>query len=299
MANEQTSTVLASVINAEMIMEARMAFQVNANLPRLVRVADLTGQPTNTASWPVYAAGTVTKPGSEEVSVTTNSTPAPTDVTAAVARRTIIVSPTDLGVSGSVDNLSATFGKLIGEARAKQVDTDILAVMTTNYTSSVGATNSTDVTIANILSALLTLEGNEANQNLVLALHPKQWNHIRGDLVLSAQVTANALPTDNSVQGQQVLTSGVLFAPIFGAQVLVTPRVGTGADTNDMYLGVLGNFAEAIGYAVKNVNRMLGIPEIELDRTPRSAMGALVHNYYDKAAIIRAAGLVLVKSQTY
>jgi hypothetical protein len=246
-------------------------------------------------SFPVYAAATVTKPGAENTEVTTNSAIDPTDVTLLVARRTVKIVPGDLGWSSSQDNLSALIGQAIGQARAKQVDEDICAVMTTNYTSSVGATNSTDLTFANILSALLTLETNEANQNLVLCLHPKQWNHLRGDLVVVSGTTTN--PTGD--QATNAMTTGVIGTSLFGATVIVTPRVGTGTDTNAMYLGFLGNSKEAIGYAVKNVNAMLGFPEIELDRKPRFAETEFVHNYYDKAGVIRATGLVLVKSQTY
>lgn len=295
-ANEQTTTSHASIINSEAILEARLAFQVNNFLAGECWMKDLTGIPTATASYPVFGVATVTKPGSETTDVTTNSTANPTDVTCTVARRTVRMEPSDLARAASTENLSVRLGQIIGQARAKQVDADILGVMTTNYTSSVGATNSTDVSIANILSALLTLEGNEANQNLILALHVKQWAHLRGDLVL---VSGTADSSDKSAAGQQAMSSGIITVPLFGARVLATPRVGTGTDTNDMYLGILGNFAEGIGYAFKNVNAELGIPEIELERNASTATTEFVHNYYDKAAIVRAAGLVLVKSQTY
>lgn len=296
MANEMTSTALASIILPEVIAEAKLAFQNDANLVQFVRLQDLSGAPTATASFPVFAAATVTKPGSETTDVTTNSAITPTDVTLTVVRRTVKILPSDLGWASSAENMSQRLGQLIGQARAKQVDTDICAVMTTNYTSSVGATNSTDVSFANIASALLTLETNEANQNLVLVLHPKQWNHLRGDLVI---VSGTADSSDKSAAGQSVMTSGMIGTTLFGAKVIVTPRVGTGTDTNAMYLGFLGNASEAIGYAVKNVNASLGLPEIEFERDASIGGTEVVHNYYDKAGIIRASGLVLVKSQTY
>lgn len=295
MANEMTSSLLASVINAETIVEARLAFQKNANLPGLVRVADLTGLATATASFPVYVAATVTTPGSETTDVTTNSAVTPTDVTLTVARKTIKILPSDLGWASAQENMAARLGQIIGAARAKKVDTDICAVMTTNFTSSVGATNSTAMTQALIQSALLTLETNEANENLGLVLHPKQWALLRDDFVLTSASTA----TDRSAQGQEVLNSGYLTLPLYGARVIVTPRVGTGTDTNDIYTGFIGNLAEAIGYAVKNVNADLGLPEITTERDESVGGTEVVMNYYDKAGVIRAAGLVLVKSQTY
>jgi len=300
MTNEMTSTTMASIINAEAILEARLAFQQNVNLVSEVRVGDLTGLATKVASFPVFTAASVSKTA-EGTDQTTNTTCDPADVALTVARRVVKILPTDLGMAASQENMSARLGQVIGQARAKQVDTDILAVMTTTWTSSVGTTNSTDLTVANILSALLILEGNETNQNLILALHPKQWNHLRGDIVLVSQAstTWQDRGTDNSAQGQSVLSTGMLTVPLFGSRVLVTPRVSTGTDTNAMYLGMLGWFSEGIGYAVKNVNAEMGIPEIELQRDASLAATEFVHNYYDSCGVIRASALVLVKSQTY
>lgn len=300
-ANETTSSNIASIVNTEAIMEARLAFQQNVNLVSEVRLSDLTGIATTAASFPFFINPVISKTA-EGTDQTTNATITPTDVVLTVARRVCKILPTDLGFASSTENLSQRLGQLIGAARAKQVDTDILGLATTNYTSSVGATNVTTLSIANILSALLTLEGNESNQNLILALHPKQWNSLRGDIVIvSATTTANdpRRLTDNSSQGQSVMNSGMLTVPLFGARVLVTPRVGTGTSTNDMYLGMLGNFRESVGYAIKNVNSEMGIPDIELQRDASLGATEFVHNYYDSTGIIRASGLVIVKSQTY
>lgn len=298
MSGEMTSAALISLINPESIQEARLAFQQDVNLVSEVRLGDVTGVPTKAVSFPAFVLATVSKTA-EATDQTTNADITPTDVVLTVARRIVKITPTDLGMAASGENMSVRLGQLIGAARAKQVDTDILAVMTTNFTSSVGATNSTDVSIAMLLSALLTLEGNEANKNLILALHPKQWNHIRGDLVLGAQTTANVRGTDQTPQGQQAMTSGLIQIPLFGARALITPRVGTGTDTNDIYKGIMGWFAEGLGYGIKNVNAELGLPEIELQRDASLGATEFVHNYYDTAGIIRSAALVLVLSQTY
>ena len=298
MANEMTSTSLASIINSEAIMEARLAFQSNVNLAGVVRNSDLTGIPTKAASFPVFTAASVSKTA-EATDQTTNTTIDPTDVVLTVARRIVKLLPTDLGMASAQENMSVRLGQAIGAARAKQVDTDILASLTTNYTYAVGATNSTDISVANILSALLTLEIAEANQNLILCLHPNQWNHVRGDLVLvSATATATERGTDPSAQGQAILNSGMMTLPLFGARLLVTPRVGTGTDTNDIYKGALFN-AEAFAYAVKNVAAELGLPDIEVERNASLGAAEYVHNYYDSTGIVRATGIVLIKSQTY
>lgn len=299
MAGEMTSTSLVSLITPETIVEARLAFQQNVNLVNECRFADITGVPTKAASFPVFIAPAVSKTA-DGTDQTTNADITPTDVVLTVARRIVKITPTDLGFSSSNENMSVRLGQLIGNARAKQVDTDILSVMTTNYTNSVGATNSTDISVANILSALLILEAAESNQNLILALHPKQWNHLRGDLVLtSATSTATERGSDSSSQGASVMNSGMLSVPLFGARVLVTPRVSTGTDGNAMFLGILGQFSEGIAYTVKNINSEMGLPDIEVQRDASLGANEFVHNYYDSTGIIRSTALCLIKSQTY
>jgi hypothetical protein len=112
-------------------------------------------------------------------------------------------------------------------------------------------------------------------------------------------VSGTAASSDRTIQAQEVATSGRVFSNLLGAEVIVTPRVQTGTDTNAMYLGVFGWVNEGIGYAIKNVNAELGLPDIELDRNPSTGSTEFVMNYYDKAGIIRPSALVLVKSQTY
>lgn len=291
-----TTSTLAEIINSETIVEARLAFQNNANLPGLVRIGDITGIKTKAAAFPVYNAVSVSKTA-EATDQTTTATVDPTDVVLTVARRVVRIDLTDLAEGSWADAVSPSqrLGQMIGMARAKQVDTDICGVMTTNYTSSVGATNSTDVAFSSILSAMLTLEVNEADAQLALVLHPKQFNHLRGDLVI---VSGTAASTDRSTQAQEVMNTGKALN-LFGASVVVTPRVGTGTDTNAMYLGFIGYTKEAIAYAVKNVNAEKGLPDIERQRDASAGLDEVVHNYYDSTGIIRESGLVLVKSQTY
>jgi len=295
MAGETNSTTLGSIINSEMILAARNAFIESNNLVRETWFKDLTGVPTAAASYPVFNSVVITKPAAETTDVTTKTAITPTDVVLTVARRTARVDQGDLAAASATENMSAKIGQLIGEARAEQVDTDILGVMTTNYTSSVGATDSTDVSFANLTAAILIVEGNKVPKNLILGLHIKQWDHLRNDLI----VISGGAATDRSAQGQQALTTGLLNIPVLGARLMASALISTGTDTNDMYLGILGNFEQGIGYAVKNASSEVGKPEVELNDVPSEGLTQYVHNYYDSAGIVRPQALVLVKSQTY
>lgn len=284
---ESTTSTAAELIPSEIIQESRLAYQKNSTIVSLVRVADLSGVPGKVAQFPVHVAASVTKVGSETTDMTTTTTIDPTEISLTVARRSVRIDISDLLGASSVENVNVVAGAMIGNARIKQVETDVFATMGTAHTSSVGATNNTANTPEQVLSALLTLKNNEANENLVLAIHPNQEFHLLDDITVTS-----SSQTDQSTQGQEAMNTGG-FKNLFGFSVIATPRIGTGTDTNDIYNGIAGN-AKAIGYAVKNI----GSP-IELQRDASKALNEVVMNYYDSAAQLRVAGLVLFKSQTY
>ena len=286
---ETTTTTYAELIPAEIIAESRLAFQKDVNLLPLVEVADISGVPTATKSFGAHVAATVTKTANETTDNTTTNTMDPTDITLTVARRSVRIDTSDLTVASAAENVNAKAGQIIGKARVKQVEADILGNMTTNWTSSVGATNSTAITPENILSALLFLRTNEADDNLVLGLHSKQEAHLIDDIVVTTSTGS-----DQSAIGQDAMVSGSINRrTLFGFTVISTPRISTGTDTNDMYLGLAFNGKE-MGYLVKNIP-----PLIEFQRDASKATNEIIMNYYDSSGRIRAAAFVLVKSQTY
>lgn len=288
MAITETSS-LGKLIPSEVVQEARLAFQKDAEILPLINVADLSGKPGKTVDFPIHTTVAITSPGNETTDVTTNSVIQPTFATLTLRRQTARVDVSDLAqesVSGEAPSVTA--GRLIGKARIKAVETHVLANMTTNYTSSVGATNSTAITPENILSALLTLKKNEANENLVLAIHPQQEYHLLDDIVVTS-----LSKSDLSDVGQSAMVDGGLSKKsLFGFTVVPTMRVSTGTNTNDIYLGMAFNGKE-LGYGVKNIP-----PAIEFQRDASSALSEVVMNYYDSSGRIRAAAFVLVMSQT-
>lgn len=289
---ETTVSTLGKLVPTEVLQEARLAFQKNAEILPLVNVSDISGGPGATADFPIHTTVAITVPGSETTDVTTNSAIQPTFATLTVSRRTARVDVSDLSqAANSSGSLSELAGRLIGNARIKKVEGDILANMTTNYTSSVGATDSTALTPENVLSALLTLKANEADSNLVLALHVKQEHLLLDDIVVTS-----SSDSDRSAIGQSAMSDGGLRKKqLFGFTVVPTVRVSTGTDTNDIYLGMAFNGKE-LGYAVKNIGANGGL---EIERDASKALNEVVMNYYDSSGRIRAAAFVLVKSKTY
>lgn len=283
------TTTAAELIPNEIIQESRLAFQKNATILPFIRVADISGVPGKAAEFPVHTTAAVTKDSSETTDITTNSAIDPTSVTLTVARRTVRIDVSDLLGASAVENVNVSAGKIMGAARIKQVESDVLGNMTTNYTSSVGATDSTAITPENILSALLTLKVNEADENLLLAIHPKQEFHLLDDLV----VTSSGETDRSSLGMSATMDGGLNQKTLFGFRVFSTPRVSTGTNTNDIYLGMAFN-GDALGYVVKNIP-----PVVELQRDASAAVNEIVMNYYDSSGRLRADGFVEVLSQTY
>lgn len=289
---ETTTTTLGKLVPTEVLQEARLAFQKNANVLPLVRVADISGIPGKTADFPIHTTVAITKPANETTDVTTNSAIQPTFATLTVARRTARVDISDLSQHAAAgESPSETAGRLIGQARIKQVEADILANMSTDYTSSVGATNSTSISMENVLGAKLKLKNNEADDNLVLSLHANQEAHLLDDIVVTS-----SSDSDRSAIAQDAMVSGSIeHKTLLGFRVLSSMRVSTGTDTNDIYLGMAFN-AQEMGYAVKNIGPNGGL---EIQRDASKGLNEVVMNYYDSSGRIRAAAFVLVKSQTY
>ncbi len=284
------SSDLGKLIPTEVLQEARLAFQANAEILPLINVSDLSNKPGKTADFPIHTTVAITKDSSETTDITTNSAISPSFATLTVARRTARVDISDLArASNAGEDVNVTAGKLIGNARVKQVETDVLANIATDWTSSVGATSSTAISPENVLSAMLKLKRNEANQSPVLAIHVAQEFHLLDDLVVTS-----SSKSDGSALGQSSMNDGGLAKKsLFGFTVVPTMRVSTGTDGNDIYLGMAFNGNE-LAYAVKNI-----APGLEIQRDASKAINEVVMNYYDSSGKVRAAAFVLVKSQTY
>ena len=129
----------------------------------------------------------------------------------------------------------------------------------------------------------------EADENLLLAIHPKQEFHLLDDLV----VTSSGETDRSSLGMSATMDGGLNQKTLFGFRVFSTPHVSTGTNTNDIYLGMAFN-GDALGYLVKNIP-----PGIELQRDASAAVNEIVMNYYDSSGRLRADGFVEVLSQTY
>jgi N4-gp56 family major capsid protein len=151
MANETTSTTL-SELYTEIIQEAIFTFQETSVMRPLVTTYSITGQGKQVAV-PVYPA--ISAAAVAEGTDLSNTAINPTEVTIDASEVGVMTTLTDLARDSASRNVASDIGKLFGEAIAKKVDTDLVALFT-SFSTDVGAA-STELTADLLFKAQATL----------------------------------------------------------------------------------------------------------------------------------------------
>jgi N4-gp56 family major capsid protein len=171
-------TVYAAII-ADMVLDALMAYVVT---PPLLRKFDLSNQPSKTVNVPkadAFTAAALTE-GTE-----VGNTALTTDVASGTAAEIgIMATITDVL---EVSDIAAAHGarlKQLGRSIGDKVDVDICALLPL-FSNTVGTTT-VDLTLANLLTAIYTLEAANAPKPYVGVLHPAQIADMRTALETNA-----------------------------------------------------------------------------------------------------------------
>ena len=171
-------TVYSAII-ADMVLDALMAHVVT---PPLLRKFDLSSQPSKAVDVP--KADSFTAAALTEGTEVANTALTTTKVTGTAAEVGIMATITDVL---EVSDIAAAHGsrlKQLGRSIGDKVDTDITALMG-SFSNTVGTTTA-DLTLANILSAIYTLEAANAPKPYVGVLHPIQISDMRTALETNA-----------------------------------------------------------------------------------------------------------------
>jgi hypothetical protein len=257
MANETTSTTLTEVIEREAYAASVLYFAPRPGLDGLVSSKDLTGKPTLTARFPIYDSVSATAIA-EATDFTTNSaidTSGSVDVT--VSEHAVKFTITDMSNEATVDNIARaeSEGGVAGQMGAQSIqqrfDADIAALFA-GFNSSTGSNNG-PITSTLLISAIGQLDiDNIPNAPRVTVLHPYQWR------------TLIPVFDDASVygmQGQAVVTTGMVAQNIYGTTMFVTSNVATATvSSSTVYAGAVMH-PSAIAVATKG-NR----PNFEAER---------------------------------
>jgi hypothetical protein len=220
MANESTSSTL-SELYTEIVAEAQFVINEKSIMKNLVKNYAISGG-GKSVEVPIYAqvsAGAVS-----EASDLSNTAINPSSVTITASEVGIMTTLTDLARNSAPRNVAGDIGKLFGEAIAKKMDQDLLALFD-GFSTAVG-TDSSALTPATIFNASSTLRalGLPVDETYCV-LHPK----VAFDLKSGLTNTFAGLSTDLS---NEALRSGFI-GQIAGIKIFETGNMantGTGGD---------------------------------------------------------------------
>jgi N4-gp56 family major capsid protein len=171
-------TVYSAII-AEMVLDALMAAVVT---PPLLRQFDLSNQPSKSIDVP--KADKFTAAAVAEGTELANTALTTAKVTGTAAEIGIMATVTDVL---EVSDIPAAHGarlRQLGRAIADKIDVDICALFG-SFSNTVGTTT-VDLSLANILAAIYTLEAANAPKPFVAAVHPVQISDVRTALETNA-----------------------------------------------------------------------------------------------------------------
>jgi N4-gp56 family major capsid protein len=240
-----TTTSLNDLLPS-IVAEAMFVANERSIMRGLVKNYNIPSASGKTITVPIYPAQTATAlTEGEEISNTEVATSGVTLTVATNAIRTIV---TDLSRVASASNVVADIGRLFGEAIAKKIDKDLIALFT-NFATTVGS-NSTTFTPALLANAIAKLRNNAVpGENLACVVHP----YVAYDLKASLTNTF-ANPNAGVIQNDAMRTGYV--GTLFGVPVFESSNI---TDTTGDSIGAVFH-RDALGLA------MIGDITIETQR---------------------------------
>jgi N4-gp56 family major capsid protein len=240
-----TTTSLNDLLPS-IVAEAMFVANERSIMRGLVKNYNIPSNSGKTITVPIYPAQTAAAlTEGDEISNTEVATNGVTLTVATNAIRTIV---TDLARTSSASNVVADIGRLFGEAIAKKIDKDLIALFT-NFATTVGS-NSTTFTPALLANAIAKLRNNAVpSENLACVLHP----YVAYDLKASLTNTY-ANPAAGVIQNDAMRTGYV--GTLFGVPVFESANI---TDTTGDSIGAVFH-RDALGLA------MIGDITIETQR---------------------------------
>lgn len=235
-------TVYAAIIS-DVVLDALMASVVT---PPLLDLYDLSGKPSKAVDIP--KADKFTAASVAEGAEVANTALTTAKVTLTASEIAIMATITDVL---EVSDIPAAHGarlRQLGRAMADKVDIDVTA-LSAGFSQTVGATG-VNLSLANILEAIFTLENGNAPKPYVGVLHPVQVNDLRE--ALRAQSVA-VFPGQGIRSGTNELGpagSPGYFGPWFGIDFYFSTNVPT-ANANADRSGMIFSKGYALGLVEK------------------------------------------------
>ena len=190
MANETTSSTL-SELYTEVIQEAIFTFQETSVMKPIVTTYNISGQGKQIAV-PVYPA--ISASAIAEGTDLSNTAVNPTEVTISASEVGVMTTLTDLGRDSASRNVASDIGKLFGEAIAKKVDADLVALFA-SFSSDVGSAG-TELTAESLFKAQATLRALNVPAPYYGVFNPKSVFNLKKTLTQAGYNTSASAISD-------------------------------------------------------------------------------------------------------
>jgi N4-gp56 family major capsid protein len=232
-----TTTTLNDLLPA-IVAEAMFVAGEQSIMRGLVKNYNLAPGQGKTVTVPIYplqTAASVTE--GDEVTNTAVSTSGATLTVSTAAIRTLV---TDLAIASSASNVVGDLGRLFGEALARKIDTDLLALFS-GFSGSVGAADAA-LSAATIAKAAATLRaGGVPAQDLACVVNPYVAYDLKANLT-----NTFANPNAGLIQNEAMATGYV--GTLFGIPVYESNLIANNGTAGDYVGGVFHR--EALGLAM-------------------------------------------------
>jgi N4-gp56 family major capsid protein len=264
-----TTTTLDDLF-ANIIQEAIFTAQEQSLVRNLVSVSDISGQSGKTIQVPVYpeiSASALTE--GTDLSSTAVSTSSKTITVSEVGVQAIL---TDLAAQSASGDVAGDLGRILGEAVAKKMDTDLIGLFS-GFSTGFGAAGS-ELTAADFFKAAATLRANNANGQASAVIHPYQAYQLKANMTNSF-----ANPNGGDLQNE-AMRSGYV-GTLAGINIYESANVAV--DGSDDAVGAIF-VPQALGLAVKwdvkiEPQRDASIRGWELNATAAYGVGELVDSH--------------------
>jgi len=236
MASETTSSTI-SELYTEIVAEALFVASEKSLMRGLVKNYQIVGQGLS-VEVPIYAV--VSAAGVNEATDLSNTAINPSSVTITASEIGIMTTLTDLGRNASSRNVGADIGKLFGEAIAKKIDVDLIALFD-GFSKIVGGAD-VAFSAAKLFEATAELRNlGVPTQDLACVVHPYIAYDLKGALT---NTFANPNPSDVA---NEAMNTGFV-GRVAGVPVYESSNISNTGTTGD-YKGALFH-RDAMGLAM-------------------------------------------------
>jgi N4-gp56 family major capsid protein len=237
-----SNTTTLNDLLPSIVAEALFVASEKSIMRGLVRNYTLSPGNGKTVTVPIYPK--VTAAALTEATAPSTTTVSTDGATLTVSEVGLTATISDLAMMASASNVVADIGRLFGEAVARKMDTDLMALFMAFSTNQVGGTTTT-ATPALIFQAIAKLraQGYDTSNDCAIVLHPNVAYDIASTLTSTFAAPASQMGNDALRNGFMGMIGGV---PVYQSSLVPVETGGSAA--GDYACGIFHK--DALGLAM-------------------------------------------------